>query len=52
MVSSLCPGSAGLIPTLQRGQPKPQSALILSRSLGRPAKKEFDNYRKSLNYGH
>ena len=28
VVSSLCPGSAGLIPNLQRGQTKPQSALI------------------------
>ena len=36
MVSSLCSGSAGSIPNLQRGQKEPQSALIEPH--GRPAK--------------
>ena len=50
MVSSLCPGSAGSIPNLQRGQTKPQSALI--EPLGRAGQKEFDKDKESLLYGH
>ena len=45
VVSSLCPGSAGSIPTLQCGQTKPQSALI--EPLGRPVRISSTNIGKT-----